>query len=291
MAISNYSKKLFLTGYDYNATSTPKFSTDIVTVQSGYEKRNANWIEPLHEFNISYSLQSEEITKYIKNFYMQMRGPLIAFKFKDWSDYICELNDGYANEDGKLNGLPFIDLYKKYEVDSSFDATYRRIKVIAKQTDEPNEIIDDFEIYFDNVLQNLEVDYDNGQVFLNPISESEIESITNASNGIVKTKTNHSYITNDIVYIDSVENGNSKVNNRTFTITKIDDTSFYLNSSTLNFGEMKSGNSYKYPQNKETIVRWQGYFYNKVRFTEDTITVQFTNYQVFDVPTKLTEIR
>ena len=60
-----------------------------------------------------------------------------------------------------------------------------------------------------------------------------ITAITQASNGIV-TAIGCAYATGDIVYIESV-GGMTEVNNKTFTITRINDDSFYLNIDTSSF--------------------------------------------------------
>ena len=290
MAMIDYSALLILKDYAYGATSSIMFNTDTVSTESGYEKRNSNWLEPLHEFDISYAAKREEIAIYLKEFYAQHRGRAVAFKFKDWSDYKCPKIKGTINAGDGLSGMPFAELYKKYQVSTTFDATFRRINAIAKQTDELN--VSPFKMYFNDIQKtDIIIDYDYGLIYFNYESQAVISSISNASNSIITTVGNHGFSTNDKIYISQVNNGDNKINNKLFTITKINDTSFYINASTVSFGSLSNGYASKYPQNKTVNVTWEGNFYSKVRFGEDKINISFDNYDIFGVPTKLVELR
>jgi hypothetical protein len=68
----------------------------------------------------------------------------------------------------------------------------------------------------------------------------EITGITNAANGVVTTGTNHNLATGDSVFIYGV-GGMTQVNNQTFVITYVTDTTFELNVDTTAYGVF-SGN-------------------------------------------------
>ena len=77
--LPDFKNVLFPVDISYGAQSSSKFNTTIVTVESGYEKRIANWQDALHEFNVSHNIKTEEQAKQLKKLYMQMRGALISF--------------------------------------------------------------------------------------------------------------------------------------------------------------------------------------------------------------------
>jgi len=290
--ITEYSKILFLKGYDYGAVATPYFNTDVVTTQSGYEQRNGNWLEPLHDFSVSYSIQNDKEIDYLKNFFMQHRGPLISFKFKDWTDFKCSREQGRLNEDGRLNGKPYADLYKIYKVTDDFEPTYRRIKVVAKPSDEDEFDYKPFRLYMNDVLfTDYVIDEDFGVVNFNYISTSDIISISNEANSLVTTSTPHEFETQDKIWIESVAGGDNKINRRLFTITKVSDTSFLLNYSTINFGSLANGKAFKYPQNSEAKLEWSGLFYCRVRWAEDPQPISADDYNMFTMNVRLRELK
>lgn len=75
----------------YGSSGGPGFLTDIYTAASGGEQRNQNWEEARAKYDISYGVHSKEDMAAIRAFFFVMRGRLIGFRYKDWSDY--ELDD------------------------------------------------------------------------------------------------------------------------------------------------------------------------------------------------------
>ena len=288
----SYSKQLYSTRYSYNGTATTFLNTSVVSSESGYEKRNANWEMPLHEFSVSYDVQDENKKEYLLNFQSQHRGQAIAFKFKDWSDYVCKKEASTINKGLGLSGKPFAELYKKYSVTTDFEPTYRRIAVIAKKTDEPDEYVDTFKIFFNNEEKtDVQIDYDNGYVFFNYLSRFEISSISNENPAIVTLKEPHNFADGDKIWIDLVDNGDNKINKKLFKITKIDDYKFSINYPTINFGNLLNGYAYKYPQDSEIDVKWSGWFYCKVRFAEDNSAITMTNFNIYTISARIKEIK
>ena len=63
--LPDFKNVLFPVDISYGAQSSSKFNTTIVTVESGYEKRIANWQDALHEFNVSHNIKTEEQASYV----------------------------------------------------------------------------------------------------------------------------------------------------------------------------------------------------------------------------------
>lgn len=71
----------------YGSEFGSEFSTRIVKLKSGWERRNINWTVPLGRYSINYSalLPDDHIAVY--HAHMASFGSAIAFRFKDWLDY------------------------------------------------------------------------------------------------------------------------------------------------------------------------------------------------------------
>ena len=69
------------------ATGGPGFSTNVVTLGSGAERRNIQWADARGEWNISTGIRTRtEMQAVIAHFYI-VKGRGYSFRFKDWNDY------------------------------------------------------------------------------------------------------------------------------------------------------------------------------------------------------------
>lgn len=65
----------------------PSRQTQIVVFGSGYEARNARWLNSRRVYDIGYGLHSENDIHTVIEFFEARNGRLIGFRYKDWSDY------------------------------------------------------------------------------------------------------------------------------------------------------------------------------------------------------------
>jgi len=72
-------------GFPYR--STPRTSTTIVTVSSGVEQRNRNWVHPLFKFTGPEIIRCWETIEDLKDHWMVMGGPELSFPFQDPMDF------------------------------------------------------------------------------------------------------------------------------------------------------------------------------------------------------------
>ncbi len=115
----------------YGANGGPTFNTDITIVQSGMEQRNANWMDALHTYNVSHNIKTFDQITQLKKFFMQVRGRLIGFRFKDWVDYTISKTESLINEDGIATATNN-QIYKIYSFDNSYTIYDRKItKIVA----------------------------------------------------------------------------------------------------------------------------------------------------------------
>lgn len=71
----------------YGFVSTPRFSTSITAVASGAERRNRNWMHPLHTFSAPEAVECHEDLVALHNMWMVTAGPLHTFPFRDPLDF------------------------------------------------------------------------------------------------------------------------------------------------------------------------------------------------------------
>lgn len=74
------------------AKAKPRYSTDIITTDGGYEVRNSRWAYPLfsYEFNLepgspTFDLDLEDFV----NLFHVVGGSAGTFRFRHWSDYVA----------------------------------------------------------------------------------------------------------------------------------------------------------------------------------------------------------
>lgn len=69
------------------AIVSPRFSTDIATTLSGYEKRNSDWADARLEFDAGPGIRSEEELRSLIAFFRARRGAAKGFRFSDPYDH------------------------------------------------------------------------------------------------------------------------------------------------------------------------------------------------------------
>lgn len=77
----------FPTAISMGSLGGPSRQTQIVVFGSGYEARNARWLNSRRVYDIGYGLHSENDIDAVIQFFEARNGRLVGFRFKDWSDY------------------------------------------------------------------------------------------------------------------------------------------------------------------------------------------------------------
>jgi uncharacterized protein (TIGR02217 family) len=78
----------------YGAIGGPGWSTDVVTVRSGHENRNANWADMRHRWEVAQAVKTEAQFEEVRAFFLSVRGRKDGFRFKDWADHRVAPADG-----------------------------------------------------------------------------------------------------------------------------------------------------------------------------------------------------
>lgn len=76
-----------LDGVDMASQFGAEFSTRVVTLRSGAERRNANWSAPLGRYRVVYSALTPDQHAQVINAHRACLGRAESFRFRDWTDY------------------------------------------------------------------------------------------------------------------------------------------------------------------------------------------------------------
>lgn len=75
------------------AVGGPSWSTTVLTLASGFERRNINWSKSRAMYEVSHGVKTQAQIDELIAFFMARRGKAYGFRFKDWADYKVP-NDG-----------------------------------------------------------------------------------------------------------------------------------------------------------------------------------------------------
>lgn len=78
----------------YGAAGGPGFQTDVVTVNSGHEQRNAAWQDARGKWDVAHGVRTEAQLATLIAFFRVMKGRANGFRFKDWQDYDATSGEG-----------------------------------------------------------------------------------------------------------------------------------------------------------------------------------------------------
>ena len=133
----------------YGSQFGQEFKTRIVTLKSGFERRNIEWTMPMGRYSVLFQALEPADHALVRGAHMASMGSAIPFRFKDWTDYQAD------NElIGVASGSPeTMQLVKNY----TFGALSLQ-RVIAKPVE------DTVTLYADGVEIGVAVDTATGIV-------------------------------------------------------------------------------------------------------------------------------
>lgn len=71
----------------YGAAGGPNFNTTVLTLASGYERRNINWSKARALYDVAHGLKTQDELNALLKFFYARQGRAYGFRFKDWNDY------------------------------------------------------------------------------------------------------------------------------------------------------------------------------------------------------------
>jgi len=77
----------FPTNISYGSSGGIGFSTTIVGLDGGAEKRSTRWDNARRKYNVAYGVKTHQDLADVLEFYQSMKGSAYGFRFKDWTDF------------------------------------------------------------------------------------------------------------------------------------------------------------------------------------------------------------
>lgn len=103
----------FPTALAFHSTGGPERKTEIVTLGSGFEERNAVWAHSRRRYDAGYGVRSLDDLHAVIAFFEARSGRLTGFRFKDWGDFkscapgaaVTPLDQPLGTGDGHATGF------------------------------------------------------------------------------------------------------------------------------------------------------------------------------------------
>lgn len=253
----------------WGARGGPLYSTDLVTVASGYETRNQNWASARLKWDVGYAVRTQSQYDALLAFFHAAKGRANGFRFKDHTDFAATVANGRVGAGAVGDGTPGpFQLVKRY---SSGAATTDRD--IAKPVTAA--------IYKGGVLQTASTHYtlDSGTGLVTLVA-LDSEAITGHTPGATHQFTSAADIPGlsigEKVYLSGITGtGAATLNGLAHTISNKTGAGPYTWTLAIaTTGLTASGGSaYEYPQAADALT-WAGEFDVPVRFEADELRVQ-----------------
>jgi uncharacterized protein (TIGR02217 family) len=109
----------FPAGISFGSSGGPERKTEIVTLGSGFEERNAVWANSRRRYDVGYGVRSLDDIHMVIGFFEARLGRLYGFRFKDFPDFkSCAPNANptptdstIGNGNGIVTQFPLTKLY------------------------------------------------------------------------------------------------------------------------------------------------------------------------------------
>ena len=164
--MAEFDEVQFPTDIAYGSSGGPEFSTSIVELGSGHERRNQNWSQSRERWNVAYGVKEQEHLVTLAAFFYARRGRARGFRFKNHADFTATMEE-----------LTLID-----ETDDQFQIvkhygppSYEYVRTITKP------VTGSVQVYKNDVLQSVgyTIDYTTGIItFSSPPSSVDVIEVS-----------------------------------------------------------------------------------------------------------------
>jgi uncharacterized protein (TIGR02217 family) len=115
----NFHEVRFPTPIAFHSTGGPQRKTEIVTLGSGYEERNAVWANSRRSYDVGSGVRSLDDLSAVIAFFEARMGRLYGFRLKDFADFksctagaaLSPLDQGIGSGDGATKIFPLCKSY------------------------------------------------------------------------------------------------------------------------------------------------------------------------------------
>lgn len=260
----------------YDTVGGPEYSTDVVEVQSGFEKRNVNWAASRGRWELGERRVRHAELEALIAFFRAVKGRAYGFRFKDWADYSVSTANGRLGTLGQGTGLPTYQLYKRYALGSQVEDRAIKKPVPGTVTVYRNGIA----VSSGASPGNVSLDTATGLVTFVADAQQAIQSITVGTTTQVTFNTSVGGLAaGQKLYLGPVSGPDAALlANRAHVISSVSGTgpvTYTLAVDTAGKTITPGGASgYKYPQASD-LLTWAGEFDVPVRFDTDILRTRF----------------
>lgn len=169
--MADFHEVRFPTSISKGSSGGPRRRTDVVTLRSGYEERNAVWADSRREYDAGLGLRHLDDMHEVLEFFEARLGRLYGFRWRDWTDFKSCAPGALVAATNQAIGVPLVvgeiqQITKRY---SSGLTSYTR--VITKPV--VSTILAEYAGF--DVLGDLLVDESSGQFrLLRPVIPGEM---------------------------------------------------------------------------------------------------------------------
>ncbi|MEW5708783.1 MAG: DUF2460 domain-containing protein [Pseudomonadota bacterium] len=264
----------------YDTVGGPEYSTDVVVVQSGYEKRNVNWAASRGRWELGERRIRRSELETIIAFFRAVKGRAYGFRWKDWADYQATTTTGRLGTLGQGTGLPSYQLYKRYALGSLTEDRAIKKPVSGTVTVYRNGGA----VTFGSSPGQVSLDVTTGLVTFVADGQKAIQSITvGTTTQVTFSAPVGGLLAGQKLYLGPVAGPDAALlANQAHLISSVSGTgpvTYTLAVNTAGKSITPGGASgYKYPQ-AEDVLTWAGEFDVPVRFDTDILRTRFEAMQ------------
>lgn len=256
----------------YDTVGGPEYSTDVVEVQSGHEKRNVNWAASRGRWELGERRIRRAELEALIAFFRTVKGRAYGFRFRDWADYQASIATGRLGTLGQGTGLPTYQLVKRYALGSQTEDRAIKKPVSGTVTVYRNGVA----VAFGAGPGQVSLDTATGLVTFVADDSKAIQSITvGTTTQVTFSASVGGLLAGQKLYLGPVAGPDAALlANQAHLINSVSGTgpvTYVLAVNTAGKSITPGGASgYKYPQAAD-ILAWAGEFDVPVRFDADIL--------------------
>lgn len=262
----------FPSSISYGTIGGPKYKTNIIEKNSGWENVNIVWPQGRHEYDLVYAVKDQPTIEALLAFFHAVKGRSAGFRFKDWADYkSCSTNSTPYFTDQPVSGLPD-GVRRSFQLAKNYTKgglnTIRLIKKPVANT--VNVGISGF------AASNITIDTTTGTITFPANNTGNITGATK-TNPCVLTA-NNSLGPNSTIYVSGVA-GMVALNNKRYKVLNRTATTITIDVNSIGFAAYTNGGVFHtLPQAGEVITA--GFEFDvPVRFLSDEMNISIDNFR------------
>lgn len=275
----------FPTDINYGVAGGPKYKTNIIEKNSGWENANVVWPQGRHDYDLVYAVKDQASIEAMLAFFHAVKGRSLGFRFKDWADYkSCGADSTPTYVDQAVSGTPNGTLRTFQLIKTYVKGSVNTVRAIKKPVS--GTVL----IGIANLsVSGMTIDTSTGIITFPADSTNSITAATQANPCVLTA--NNTLTANDTIYISGV-GGMTQLNGHRYRVLSRTTTTITIDVNSTSFNAYTSGGVFHtLPQTGEVITA--GFEFDvPVRFMNDEMNISIDSFKTRTVQNlTLTEIR